>query len=217
MTDALDETMGSGVATSLALKAVAVLALVVSVSAAQAASSTAAKIQSCTDAHGQRIFADPSDPRCFKPPPSADEQAIEEDRRRKERDAYQACKTEQRSQQSLLSRYPDKARHDAARKAALSQIETSLQLSQARMEQLKAERKRLLDEAEFYPSGNLPPKLRRDLDANSALIEAQTQAIVNQRDEAAQKNAFYDQELAKLQTLWMPQRGGTRGCVAPRD
>ena len=71
---------------------------------------------------------------------------------------------------------------------------------------MQAERKRLLDEAEFYPKGNLPPKLRRDLDGNSAVIEAQLQAIANQKDEAAQKNAFYDDELAKLRKLWDPQR-----------
>jgi len=117
----------------------------------------------------------------------------------------------------LVSRYPDKAKHDAARQAALSQVEASMRLSTKRMEQLQGERKRLLDEAEFYPSGNLPAKLRRDLDANSAVIAAQTQAIANQKDEAEQKNAFYDEELVKLRKLWAPRQVETRPCVAPRD
>ena len=43
------------------------------------------------------------------------------------------------------------------------------------------------------------------------------QAIANQKDEAAQKNAFYDDELAKLKKLWDPRRAETRACVAPRD
>src|SRR5439155_26930160 len=121
------------------------------------------------------------------------------------------CKAEQRSNQSLLSRYPSKDKHDAARHAALSQSEATLRISQARMDQLLAERQRLRNEAEFYPSGNLPPKLRRDIDANTALIEAQTAAIATQNDDAAQKNAFYDEELGKLKKLWLPQ-GERRGC-----
>ena len=89
--------------------------------------------------------------------------------------------------------------------------------SQKRMEQLLLDRKRLLEDAEFYPSGNLPAKLRRDIDANSALIAAQAQAIENQKDEAAQKNAFYDEELVKLRKLWLPRQVETRPCVAPSD
>ena len=50
-----------------------------------------------------------------------------------------------------------------------------------------------------------------------AVIEAQLQAIANQKDEAAQKNAFYDDELAKLKKLWDPARGERRACAAPRD
>ncbi len=185
--------------------------------AAGAATPSSSKIVTCRDAQGQPIITQPNDPRCYKPPPNEAERSAAEESRRKELEAYNACKADQRSMQSLLYRYPAKERHDAARRAALSQVETALRVSGARMEQLKNERRRLLDEAEFYPSGNLPPKLRRDLDGNSALIEAQTQAIANQKDEAAQKNAFYDQELVKLQKLWLPQRAETRGCVAPRE
>jgi len=98
----------------------------------------------------------------------------------------------------------------------LSEVDTSLRLSQARLEQLTKERQKLRDEAEFYPKGNLPPKLRRDLDSNSALIDAQTEAIATQKDAAAQKNAFYDDELAALKKLWVPQ-ADRRGCVFPQD
>ena len=75
----------------------------------------------------------------------------------------------------------------------------------------------MLDEAEFYPNGNLPTKLRRDIDANSAVIEAQLQAIATQKEEAAQKNKFYDDELAKLKKLWLAKGAEGRPCVAPRE
>ena len=214
----LERAIDSGRAVAAAKTLIAACAIVLSAPAVIAATNpSSSKILTCKDAQGNPILTDPSDPRCYKPPPNEAERAATEERRRRELEAYNACKAEQRSLQSLLNRYPNKEKHDAARQAALSQVESALRLSQRRLEQLQAERKRLLDEAEFYPKGNLPPKLRRDLDANSAVIEAQLQAIANQKDEAAQKNAFYDDELAKLKKLWDPARGERRACAAPRD
>jgi len=214
----LERAIDSGRAVVAAKTLIAACAIFFSAPAVMAATHpSSSKILTCKDAQGNPILTDPSDPRCHKPPPSETEKAAAEERRRKEQDAYNACKAEQRSLQSLLNRYPNKEKHDAARQTALSQVETSLRIAQRRLEQLYVERKRLLDEAEFYPNGNLPPKLRREIDANSAVIEAQLQAIANQKDEAAQKNAFYDDELAKLKKLWDPARGERRACAAPRD
>jgi hypothetical protein len=189
-------------------------AFVATAGGALAAEST---IRVCKDANGKPVAADKTDPRCFKAPLTPDEQAAVDERKRRENDAYRACKIEQRDLQTLLSRYPNKEKHDAARRAALGELETSMAASQSRVEQLLKERKRLLEETEFYPKGNLPAKLRRDIDTNSALIAAQTLAIENQKEEAAQKNAFYDEQLVKLKKLWLPRQTETRPCVAPRD
>ena len=175
------------------------------------------KILTCKDAQGRPILTDPSDPRCYKAPPNEAERAAAEERRRQEVEAYNKCKADQRSNDSLLKRYPTRAKHDEARKAALQQVESGLRLSEIRLQDLQEKRKRLLEEAEFYPKGNLPTQLRRDLDANSAFIEAQLLTIANQKDEAAQKNSFYDDELAKLTKLWDPKRPEVKACVAPRD
>jgi len=174
-------------------------------------------INVCKDANGRPVAADKTDPRCFKAPLTPDEQAVVDERKRRENDAYRACKIEQRDLQTLLSRYPNKEKHDAARRTALGELESSMTASQARMEQLLKERKRLLEEAEFYPKGNLPAKLRRDIDTNSALIAAQTLAIENQKEEAAQKNAFYDEQLVKLKKLWHARPADVLPCVAARD
>ena len=181
---------------------------------AAAADAPKTKILTCKDANGRPVIADPSDPRCYKPPPTEDVKAANEERRRKLKEEYLACKAEQRANQSLVGRYPTKEKHDEARRTALAEIDATLKRSQDRFAQLVTERQRLLNEAEFYPKGSLPPKLRRDLDSNTALIEAQTEAIATQKADAAQKNAFYDDELARLKKLWVPQ-GDRRGCVAP--
>ncbi len=199
-----------------AARIIVACALIATAFAATAATEAeVTKIQKCKDANGNPLATDKSDPRCFKAPLTPDQQAAAVERQRREEEAYRACKTEQRGLQTLLSRYPDKSRHDAARRGALAEIESSLAASQKRMAQLLESRKRYLEEAEFYPNGNLPAKLRRDIDANSALIAAQAQAIESQKEDAARKNAFYDEELAKLKKLWLPERGDGRTCVAP--
>jgi hypothetical protein len=198
-------------------RAVAVVAAIVCAAIASfagAADAPKTKILTCKDAQGHSLITDPSDPRCYTPPLTPDQLAKKEEEQRIAMEKYRECMALQRADQTLLSRYPNKAKHDAARRAALAEIEATLRISQARLDQLLAERQRLRDEAEFYPNGNLPAKLKRDIDANTALIDAQTEAIAGQKDNAAQKTAFYDDQLARLTVLW--QQGPGRSCVQPR-
>jgi len=155
----------------------AVAAIWLFAGAAVAADAPRTKILSCKDGNGRTLITDPSDPRCYTPPLTPDEMAKQEEERRIAMDKYRECMAQQRSDQSLVSRYPNQAKHDAARKAALAEIETTLRISQSRLEQLLVERQRLRNEAEFYPNGNLPAKLKRDTASNTALIHAQNEAI----------------------------------------
>jgi hypothetical protein len=192
------------------------LAVACTVLALMGAAPAPTKILTCKDSKGQTLITDPADPRCYKPPPTEDQRVAEEEHRRKAKEAYLACKAEQRSDQSLVSRYPNQAKHDATRQQALDGVAAAMRGSEARIRRLSEDRKHLLEEAEFYPDGKLPPKLRRDLDTNGALLEAQMQAAAKQAEDAAQINSFYDEELKKLKTLWTPQ-SDRRGCVAPAD
>jgi hypothetical protein len=182
--------------------------------AADAADAPRAKILTCKDAQGRTLITDPSDPRCYTPPLTPDQLAKQEEEQRAAMEKYRECMAQQRADQTLLSRYPNNAKHDAARQTALAEIEATLKISQSRLDQLLVERQRLRNEAEFYPNGNLPVKLKRDLDANTALVAAQTEAIAGQKDNAAQKTAFYDGELAHLKALW--QNGPGHACAQPR-
>ncbi|MGZ8260996.1 MAG: hypothetical protein ACXWUL_10660 [Caldimonas sp.] len=173
-------------------------------------------ILTCKDAKGRTLITDPSDPRCHKPPPTPDEKAAIEAKREKNIEIYNACKASQRSDQGLLTRYPKQAKHDAARQQALEGVAALMRGSELRMKKLLDDRKRLLEEAEFYPDGKLPPKLKRDLETNGALLEAQKQATAKQQEERAQINSFYDAELQKLKALWTPQ-GRRPVCVRPSD
>jgi len=198
-------------------RAVAVAAMLgLASAAATAADVPKTKVLTCKDAQGRPVITDSSDPRCYTPPPTPDEVARQEAEFRDQMEKYNACKASQRSDATLLGRYPDRAAHDAARQKALDGLTTQRRINEDRIEQLQKDRKRLLDEAEFYPDGKLPMKLKRDLDTNGASLEARKQAIATLAGEEANINKFYDEQLARLKILWSPKPGDIRACVQPR-
>ena len=81
------------------------------------------------------------------------------------------------------------------------------------LKSLAAERKPLLDEAEFYVGRELPAKLRGQLDANDAAVEAQRTLVVNQQAEIVRINKLYDVELERLKHLWAGAQPGSMGSL----
>ena len=67
---------------------------------------------------------------------------------------------------------------------------------------LRAARKPLLSEAQFYEGKPLPAPLQRQFDANDAAIAAQHAAGQNYRDDIDRINVRFDAQLARLQKLW---------------
>ena len=111
-----------------------------------------------------------------------------------------------------MSRYPNEAAHRKAREAALDDLRAAMRASEARLRDLAAEHKPLMDETEFYKGKPLPPKLKQQIEANEVATEAQKQLIVNQQAELGRINALYDAELEHLRKLWA---GATPGSIAP--
>lgn len=66
---------------------------------------------------------------------------------------------------------------------------------------LLAERKPLLDEAEFYVGKPLPLKVKNVLDSNDAALAAQESLRQNQEAELARINKNFDDQLEKLRRL----------------
>ncbi len=117
-----------------------------------------------------------------------------------------------RRDRTLMLRYPNEAAHHRARNLALDDATKAMRSSERRIKDLNAERKPLLDEAEFYKGKPLPGKLKQALDANDASIEAQEVLIENQKAELVRINKSYDAELARLKKLWT---GATPGSMPP--
>ncbi len=198
---------------------------------------TPSGIYTCVDDKGKRITSDRPIPECtakeqrvlnkdgslkavHPPTLTADERSEKEAKEKKEAEARAAQADAVRRDRNLKARYPSEESHAKAREAALDSVRLAIKNSEQRLKDLTAERKPLLDEAEFYVGKPLPAKLRQAIDANDAATEAQRSSMANQQAEMVRINKFYDSELDRLRRLWAGAQPGTLGPldapVAPR-
>lgn len=206
-----------------------VLSLSATLGSAQPSKSPLSGIYTCTDDKGRRLTSDRPIPECstkeqqvlnrdgslkavHPPTLTAEERAEKEARERKAAEARAVQTDLVRRDRNLMLRYPNEATHRLAREAALDNVRLAIRATEARMKELAAERKPLLDEAEFYKDKRLPGKLRIALEANDAAVEAQRSAAVNQEAELGRVNLLYDLELARLKKLW---GGAAPGSLGP--
>jgi hypothetical protein len=189
---------------------------------------TPSGIYTCIDDKGKRITSDRPIAECtgkeqrvlnkdgslkavYPPTLTADERAEKEAKERKDAEARAAQADAVRRDRNLKARYPNEESHAKAREAALDSVRLAVKNSELRLKDLAAERKPLLDEAEFYVGKTLPPKLRQALDANDASTDAQRSSLVSLQAEMVRINRFYDHELDRLRRLWAGAQPGTLG------
>lgn len=175
-------------------------------------------IPECSTREQRQLNGDGSLRRVVPPQLTAEERAEKEARDRKAEIERLAQQDAIRRDRNLMLRYPDEATHQRAREAALDTVRAAMKTSEKRLNELSAERKPLLDEAEFYKGKTLPAKLRLAMDANDAATDAQRSAIQNQQAELERVNRLYDAELARLRRLWAGAAPGTvaEAGAAPR-
>ena len=89
---------------------------------------------------------------------------------------------------------------------------SSLKVSEDRLAALAKERKPLTDEAEFYVGKSLPAKLKAQLDANDAAVEAQKVLVQNQKLELVRIDQNFDADLERLRKLWGGAQPGSLGA-----
>lgn len=188
----------------------------------------ASNIYTCVNAKGQRITSDRPIAECLDRsqelrntdgsvkkvmPPSmtAEERAAHEERLRQEMAAEALKRDAIRLDRNLMSRYPDEARHQRARKAALEPLNTALGATERRLTELEHDQKRLQQEAEFYKGREMPRDLKLKFGQNEAALQAQQDAAQNHLAEIRRINATYDQELTRLKRLWA---GAAPGSVS---
>jgi hypothetical protein len=194
-----------------------------------ASGSASGGIYTCTDDHGRKLTSDRPIADCnakeqrilnkdgslkavHPPTLTVDERAEAEARERKAIEARAAQADAVRRDRNLVVRYRTEESHNAARAAALDTVRAAMKITEARLGDLARERKPLEDEAEFYKGKPLPTRLRTQIDANDAAVEAQRDSAQTQAAELDRVNRLYDAELARLRRLWA---GASPGSLGP--
>jgi hypothetical protein len=157
-------------------------------------------IAECADRE-QRRFPYPDGPRRRWKPPTPDERAAFE--------AKSAYNDAVRRDRNLKKRYPNEDAHRMNRQAALAPVEQAMSTSRARLEQLTAERKLLLEQAEFHRGESVPQDLKDQIAANDASMAAQLKVIQVSQAEQTRINKIFDMELEQLRPLWNGAQPGS--------
>jgi hypothetical protein len=207
----------------------AALALPAGVAWAQALSglpASSAGIYTCVDDQGRKLTSDRPIPACtgkeqrvlnrdgslrriVPPIMTAEERAEREAAERRAELQRAALADAVRRDRNLVSRFPNEAAHHKAREAALDAVRSAMKATEQRSAELAAARKPLDDEAEFYKGKAIPMRLKQQIDANDAAVEAQKTAVSNQQAEMVRINKLYDEELGRLRRLWAGAPAGS--------
>ena len=197
---------------------------------AQSSSAASSGIYTCVAADGRRLTADrPIDEcrsrdqrvlnrdgslRAVVPPTLTTEEAAEGDARARALAVERTARADAvRRDRNLLARYPDEAAHQRARVAAADTVRAAIRITDNRLRDLAAERRPLASEAEFYADKPFPAKLKGQLDANDATVDAQRSSALNQQAELNRINRLYDAELERLRRLWAGAPAGSLGAL----
>lgn len=178
-------------------------------------------VYTCIDANGRKLTADRPIPECTDreqrvlnpsgtlkktvgPTLTAQEREAQERQEKQAQEERNRIAEERRRDKALLNRYPTRALHDKERADASAQINAVKQAAAKRLTELGAQRKKLLEEMEFYAKdpSKAPLYLRRQVDDNTQSIAVQQRFIADQEDELRRVNQRFDDELARLRQLW---------------
>ncbi len=186
------------------------------------------EVYTCIDKHGRRITSDRpiadcvdreqrvldhtgTERRRIGPSLTEHERAAQEVQRRKQAEESARIAEERRRERALTARYPDEAAHQAERNAALDQVEEVVVVAHKRVQSLKAERRRLDVELEFYRGDvtKAPVLLQRQIADNEQALADQQRFLATQELEKRRIHQRFDAELAQLRQLWAAQRASS--------
>lgn len=198
------------------------LLTVLTVSAGMSVAQAAGKLYCCTDGNGKQVCGDLMPQECYgrayrevgesgrtvrniEAPLTAEQRAerAAEDARRKVEEAE--MKEQQRKDQALLNTYGSVRDIDAMRERALGDVEKSVAAAETRIAEIKAQRVKFQNEAEFYKKKQLPPEIQKGLNDADSEIKAQQSIIEAKKKETGIIHEKYDED--KRRYLDLSRRG----------
>ena len=168
-------------------------------------------IADCTAREQRVLNRDGSVQRVVPPSLTAEERAEREAAERRAALDRAARADAVRRDRNLVARFPNEATHRKSREAALDTVRLAIKATELRLRELAAERKPLVEEAEFYKGRPLPQRLKQALDGNDGGVDAQHAAAANQEAELVRINKLHDVELERLRRLWAGAAPGSLG------
>lgn len=124
----------------------------------------------------------------------------DEEARRRAEDQVRADERRRRDQ-ILLSSYSSLDSLDRAQQRALTEPQSGIAKSQARLEQLRKEQAALISETEFYKGRKLPGDLERKIQDNEFARRYEADLITRRNEEIRQINERFDADKARFRAL----------------
>lgn len=172
---------------------------------------SAGTLYCCTDAAGKQVCGDILPQACYgrayrelgeggrtvrnvAAPLTAEQRAqraAEEEARKK---AEAALKEQQRKDQALLNTYGTVRDIEAMRLRAQEDVQKSIRNAEAKINEIRLQRKKFEDEAEFYRKKTLPVDVRKGLADADFEIKAQESIIAAKRKELDVIRVKYDED-----------------------
>lgn len=180
----------------------------------------------CTDASGKKICGDILPQACYgrayrelgsngqvirsvEAPLTAEQRAqraAEEAQRLREEEKR---KEQNRKDQALLNTYASEQDVDVMRKRAEEDVLQAIRAAEKQITELRLQRKKFENEAEFYKKKTLPPDVRKGLADTDSDIGVQEAFIADKKKELATVRARYDENKRRFIDL-MTQRAPKR-------
>jgi hypothetical protein len=187
-------------------------------SAGTAFSSADGKFYCCFDAAGKYVCGDILPQGCYgrahrelgadgrtlrevAAPPSAEEIAQKAAAEEKRRQEEMAQKEQQRKDQILLEIYSSLEDIEVMRKHALEDIQKTIGNIEARIGEIREQRKKLENEAEFYKKKTLPAEIKKGLEDTELEIKEQEAVVEARKKDMEAIQSKYDDDRKRFLDL----------------
>jgi hypothetical protein len=155
----------------------------------------------CANSDIRELNRDGSVRRVIPRPLTAEEQKARALEAKKRIEDEERLLAQRRRDRALLEAYANEDEIEAARSKSLDTSNEVLRRSQARIEKMDAERKRLDDETEFYKNRAIPDTLKRAYSNNEQERTAELKIVSEARAEMQRINERFDADRKRFREL----------------
>ena len=155
----------------------------------------------CADREYREFGPDGSHRRTIPAPLTPEQRREHEEAEQRLKNEAEAKLAQKQQDRALLATYGSVEEIEAARARDLLGLQRRIDAANQRRTELTIERKKLDNEREFYPRGNLPEPLVRALSANAEMTTLQAKIIADVRAEIQRVNQFYDTKVKRFREL----------------